>query len=97
MLYARSQEIERRLKEVLELVRQGRHSTRTLAETLRVSQPTVSRCLSALRQRGYVIRAVKHRASWSYELAGEQRLLRSGNDGTRALQNAIVCEDGSVS
>jgi biotin operon repressor len=68
MLYDRSLEIEQRLGDVLKLVRGGQQSTPTLAKALNISEPTVSRCLKALRNRGYSIRAVKRGESWSYEL-----------------------------
>jgi biotin operon repressor len=68
MPYNRSLQIERRLGDVIRLVRDGQQSTRTLATALRVSEPTISRCLEALRRRGYFIRAVKRGDSWSYEL-----------------------------
>jgi len=68
MLYNRSLEIERRLSDVLRLVRDGQQSTPTLAKTLSISEPTVSRCLRALRSRGFAIRAVKRGETWSYEL-----------------------------
>jgi biotin operon repressor len=68
MLYNRSLEIERRLDDVLKLVREGQQSTPTLAKALNISEPTVSRCLRALRSRGYAIRAVKRGETWSYEL-----------------------------
>lgn len=71
MPYNRSLQIERRLGDVLRLVSEGQQSTPTLANTLRVSEPTISRCLEALRRRGYLIRAVKRGDSWSYELEGE--------------------------
>jgi len=71
MLYTRSLEIERRLNEVLRLVREGQQSTPTLARALSISEPTVSRCLRALRNRGYAIRAVRRGETWSYELEEE--------------------------
>ena len=49
MLYERSLEIETRLDAVLRLIRTGRYSTPKLAQQLRVSVPTVSRCVNALR------------------------------------------------
>jgi biotin operon repressor len=81
MIYKRSQAIEKRLHDILDLVRRGRHSTPTLAQALDISQPTVSRCLMALRQRGYLIRAVKDEIGWSYELPAEPRTL--SQDGRR--------------
>jgi biotin operon repressor len=71
MPYRRSQEIERRLHDLVNLVRDGRHSTPTLALALQTSQPTVSRCLHALRDRGYEIRSIKDDAGWRYELINE--------------------------
>jgi Mn-dependent DtxR family transcriptional regulator len=71
MTYTRSHQIERRLQALIGLVRRGRQSTASLAKALNVSKPTVSRCLSALRERGYSIRAVKGSSRWSYELSGE--------------------------
>ena len=83
MLYQRSQAIERRLHDLLELVRRGRHSTPTLARALDVSQPTVSRCLMALRERGYPIRAIKDGGGWWYELAANPRSAPGGQEGVR--------------
>ena len=39
----------------MRLVREGQQSTPTLAKALNISEPTVSRCLKALRSRGYAI------------------------------------------
>jgi biotin operon repressor len=71
MPYNQSLQIERRLEDVVRLVRGGEQSTRTLAKTLGVSEPTISRCIEALRRRGYLIRAVKRGGLWSYELEGK--------------------------
>jgi biotin operon repressor len=71
MLYERSLTIERRLDELLHLIRAGRHSTPELARKLGVSEPTVSRGIAALRQRGYSIRSVKQSKHWAYELLSE--------------------------
>ena len=83
MLYQRSQAIEKRLHDLLELVRRGRHSTPTLARALDVSKPTVSRCLTALRERGYPIRAIKDGSGWWYELAANPKLVPDGQEGLR--------------
>jgi len=69
MLYERSLAIERRLAEVLDLVRSGRYSTPAIAEKLGVSVPTVSRDVTALRERGHKIRAERRGESWRYVLA----------------------------
>ena len=68
MLYERSLEIEKRLDEVLRLIRTGRYSTPKLAEEVEVSIPTISRCVNALRERGHDIRAEKHGNGWRYIL-----------------------------
>ena len=78
MRYKRYRDIEQRLSELLRLIRGGRHSTRTLASALRVSRPTVSRDIGALRERGYAIRAVKDAESWSYELTAEPASVTQG-------------------
>ena len=83
MLYRRSQAIEKRLDDLVELVRCGRYSTPTLASALGISQPTVSRCLTALRGRGYSIRAVKDERGWRYELAAERATARYRHDHRR--------------
>lgn len=71
MIYERSQDIERRLHQLVNLVRKGNYSTPTLAKRLGVSVPTVSRSLAALRQRGYIIRSVRQPQQWVYELVSE--------------------------
>jgi biotin operon repressor len=71
MLYVRSLEIETRLDTVLRLIRTGRYSTPKLAERLGVSIPTVSRCVTALRERGHNIRAERQAKEWRYVLAGK--------------------------
>jgi biotin operon repressor len=71
MLYKQSHDIEKRLKELVRLIRSERHSTFTLAAALGVSRPTVARGITALRERGYSIRAVKDAEGWAYELLSE--------------------------
>ena len=71
MLYERSLTIERRLGEIVRLIRTGRHSTPALAEELGVSVPTISRDITALRERGYGIRSVRLPGHWAYELVSE--------------------------
>lgn len=70
-MYRRSQEIEQRLNSMIELIRRGKYGTPALAAELGISLPTVSRCLAALRQRGYVIRSVKEDVGWAYEIKSE--------------------------
>ncbi|MHB1785266.1 MAG: HTH domain-containing protein [Acidimicrobiales bacterium] len=69
MVYQRSREIESRLSDLLTLIQTGRYSTPKLAATLGISKPTVSRCVSALRERGYLIESVKGPEGWAYILA----------------------------
>jgi biotin operon repressor len=70
-MYRRSEEIETRLQRLVRLIREGKYSTPKLARALKVSEPTISRSLAALRERGYSIRAVNDGGKWSYELATE--------------------------
>ena len=72
MPFERSLEIERRLEDVLRLIRTGRSSTPMLAEEIGVSIPTISRCVTALRLRGHDIRAEKHGEGWRYVVADKQ-------------------------
>ena len=68
MLYRRSFEIEQRLETALRLIRTGRFSTPKLAEQLKVSIPTVSRYVTALRDRGHDIHAQREGDTWRYVL-----------------------------
>jgi transposase len=70
MVYRRSHDIEKRLEEILRLISGGGYATPALAKLLHVSIPTVSRCVTALRERGYDIRAVKQADGWQYILHG---------------------------
>ncbi len=68
MLYERSMHIEHRLDSVLALIQRGDFSTPRLAEELGVSIPTVSRAVTALRQRGYQIRSLRTGTGWCFVL-----------------------------
>src|SRR5580700_10835857 len=68
VLYQRSLGIEQRLAEVLGLIRRGRYSTPQIAAELQVSIPTISRAVTALRERGHDIRAQKQGNGWRYVL-----------------------------
>lgn len=68
MLYQRSLDIERRLETVLRLIRSGGYSTPRLAEELGISIPTVSRDVTALRERGHDIRSERKDEGWRYVL-----------------------------
>lgn len=69
MFYQRSYEIERRLEAVLRLIREGRFSTPKIAKEIGVSIPTISRDVTALRQRGHDIRTERGDEGWRYWLA----------------------------
>ncbi len=84
MLYARSLEIEKRLNHVLRLIRTGRYSTPKLAEEVSVSIPTISRCVTALRERGHDIRAEKHGGGWRYVLVRPPKVGRRTESGQMA-------------
>ena len=68
MLYQRSHDIERRLGDVLKLIRKGGRSTPGIARELGVSVPTVSRDVTALRERGHEIRPQRKDDGWQYVL-----------------------------
>ena len=71
MLYQHSLDIERRLDDVLALIRAGRFSTARLAEQVGVSVPTISRDVTALRERGHDIRAQRSANGWRFYLMAE--------------------------
>jgi len=71
MRYEKALGIERRLIELIRLLRGGSDSTPALAGKLDVSIPTIARDITALRERGYAIRAVRHTRHWAYELVSE--------------------------
>jgi len=71
MQYQRSLDIEQRLQAVLSLIRSGGYSTPMLAEQLGVSIPTVSRDVTALRDRGHEIHSERKPGGWQYVLAGK--------------------------
>jgi biotin operon repressor len=71
VIYESSLAIGQRLADVLTLIRTGRHSTRTLAVAVGVSEPTISRCLAALRRRGYQIESRRREQGWCYVLIQE--------------------------
>lgn len=64
MLCHRSFNVERRLKAVLGMIREGSHSAPCMGGELGVSIPTDSRDLTALPQRGHNIRAERGENGW---------------------------------
>ena len=81
MLYQRSLDIERRLETVLGMIRKGSYSTPRIAEELGVSIPTVSRDVTALRQRGYDIRSERGEDGWRYVLVSGENNRRQKRGG----------------
>lgn len=90
MLYRRSFEVEKRLSTALRLIRSGGYCTSQLARQLRVSVPTASRYVTALRARGHEIRAKRRGDSWSYVVVrrkpviGRRSLTIDERDGRNA-------------
>jgi len=73
MPYQRSLEIEHRLQAVLSLVETGDYSTPLLANKLGVSIPTVSRDVTALRERGHCVRSCRQAdGSWRFTIDPSQ-------------------------
>jgi biotin operon repressor len=91
VLYQRSLEIERRLEDVLGLIRRGRYSTPRIAAELQVSIPTISRAVTALRERGYDIRAQRQGSAWRYVL--ERTQSPSGKLHRHDLAGAAIREN----
>src|SRR5258708_15060195 len=94
MLYQRSLDIERRLEAILRLIRAGGYSTPMLAQRLGVSVPTVSRYVTALRDRGHNIRSERIDEGWQYVLLNQssnrsRAAKRSPIKVLTALQNNI--------
>ena len=69
MPYERTQQIEQRFEETVELITKKRLNANQLALELEVSLPTVQRIITELRRRGYRIRAIRDESGWRYELA----------------------------
>lgn len=83
MRYERTLYIGERHRKLLGLLRTGRFSTPLLARRLGVSEPTIYRDITSLRERGYPIRSVKQGQRWAYCVAGNPatantRMRRSG-------------------
>jgi len=72
MPYERTQQIELRFKETVDLISKKRLNANQLASELDVSLPTVQRIITELRRRGYKIRSVRDESGWRYELMGGQ-------------------------
>lgn len=75
MLYERSRQIEERLDRVLRMIETGEYSTPRIAAELGVSIPTISRCVTALRERGHDIHAEKQGNGWHYIVSNKDAAL----------------------
>lgn len=89
MQYQRSFGIEQRLDAILKLIRTGKHSTPTLADELDVSIPTISRCVTALRERGHDIQAEKMSTGWRYVLMTPKRRSQRTSNRQRADRGTV--------
>ena len=83
MLYERSMHIEHRLDSVLALILRGGYSTPRLAAELGVSIPTVSRAVTALRQRGHDIRSLRAGPGWRFMLVTKRPATVDMRDNSR--------------
>ena len=79
MRYRKSFEIEQRLAKALSLLETGQYSTPLLAEALDVSVPTVSRYVTALRERGRVIGPERHSEGWRYVVGSKSAVHSADN------------------
>jgi len=70
MSYERTQQIEHRLNETIDLISRKGLNANQLASELDVSLPTIQRSITALRRRGYKIRSVRDELGWRYEFIG---------------------------
>jgi biotin operon repressor len=77
MHYQRTLEIDRRLHTILRLIRSGKYSTPMLASRLGVSVPTISRDITALRDRGHDIQSERTAQGWRYVLIGKPTKTRA--------------------
>lgn len=75
MRYERALSIGRRHRRLIGLIRSGRLSTPSLARRLGVSEQTVYRDVTFLKEHGYPIRSVKQGRRWAYHLAADHRPL----------------------
>ncbi len=71
MRYERSLAISRRHSRLVNLIRSGQYSSRNLAAQLKVSEQTIYRDVDSLKERGYLIRAVRSAQGWAYKLLTE--------------------------
>jgi biotin operon repressor len=80
MRYQLALGIHERIEEVLRLIKTGEYSTPALAAALRVSIPTISRIVAALREKGHDIRAQRTTTGWCYVLIQVKELTPSQDE-----------------
>jgi len=68
MPYERSQQIEKRFRQAIDLISSKSVNARQLADILGISRPTIQRMITELKRRGYIIRSVRDDHGWKYEL-----------------------------
>jgi biotin operon repressor len=73
MQYQRSSDIERRLEAVLTLIRSGEYSAPMIARELEISIPTVSRDVTALKERAHDILSERRDEGWRYVLVFDSK------------------------
>ena len=72
MPYERTRQIEQRFQKAIVLISKKQMNARQLASELGVSQPTIQRIISELKNRGHQIRSVRDESGWRYELVSSQ-------------------------
>ncbi len=80
-MYEKVRKINRRLKNILQLLDDGNYSAKSLSNELHVSVPTVSRAIKALKQEGYEITSVRDKNGWHYKLISYDGQLAMGFSG----------------
>lgn len=82
MRYGRALGIADRHSRLIEFIRSGAHSSRTLAENLGVSEQTIYRDIEYLKQSGYSIRPERNARGWAYHLLAEPATAANGKGTT---------------
>tara|TARA_A100001391_G_scaffold151078_1_gene108633 strand:+ start:143 stop:388 length:246 start_codon:yes stop_codon:yes gene_type:complete len=68
MRYDQLSEIQSRHSRLIELVREGEHSTPYISSSLGVSEQTIYRDIDYLRKSGVAIKAVRVERNWAYRI-----------------------------
>jgi DeoR/GlpR family transcriptional regulator of sugar metabolism len=68
MRYKQLATISSRHSRLLDLVREGAYSTPSLSKRLGVSEQTIYRDIDYLKQKGYLIKAVRMSRGWAYRI-----------------------------